>query len=95
MLEDLLAIELMLAHDLLSVAPTQHVLGRWHRCGATHDPRRNDSGGSAAGCGSPGTAGALSGGFQRVTPGRQAGGWVRSQRPKCGTVNAKVPRSAE
>ena len=27
MLEDLLAIELMLAHDLLSVAPTQHVLG--------------------------------------------------------------------
>jgi hypothetical protein len=27
MLEDLLAIELMLAHDLLAVAPTQHVLG--------------------------------------------------------------------
>jgi histidine ammonia-lyase len=27
MLEDLLAIELMLAHDLLSVSPTQHVLG--------------------------------------------------------------------
>ncbi|HEX5384380.1 MAG TPA: hypothetical protein VFW54_07040, partial [Propionibacteriaceae bacterium] len=27
MLEDLLTIELMLAHDLLSVTPTQHVLG--------------------------------------------------------------------
>ena len=27
MLEDLLAIELMLAHDLLAIAPTQHVLG--------------------------------------------------------------------
>ena len=27
MFEDLLAIELMLAHDLLSVAVTQHVLG--------------------------------------------------------------------
>jgi hypothetical protein len=29
------------------------------------------------------------------SPGRQVGGWVRSQRPKWGTVKARVPRSAE
>jgi histidine ammonia-lyase len=86
LLEDLLAIELLLARDMLATAPTTHVLGGG--TDATH--RMVEEAVSVAG---PAARRGPSG-LARPLPG-QAGGWVRSQRAKCGTVKASVPRSDE